>query len=312
MKRAQYHKWGDNSVVQVEDVDIPTVKENEVLIEVKAAGVNPIDWKVREGYFADLFKEPFPFPMGWDVSGQIKEVGNRVKTFKTGDEVFGLINFFEPAGCFAEYVTAPVSQIAHKPGRLDHAHTAGIPLVALTAWQALFESNDLKTNQKVLIHAGGGAVGQMAIQLAKHKGAHVTATGSERSKNIILNLGADQFINYQSEAFDEILQDQDLVLDLIGGEYTERSISVLKKGGQLICFTNPISAENEALAKSKNVNAQFTIVQPNGQQLQSITQLFDDDLLTTQVEKTFNLSQVKEALDLQQSGHCHGKIIITI
>lgn len=312
MKRAQYHKWGDNSVVQIEDVDIPDVKEDEVLIEVKAAGVNPIDWKVREGHYADLFKEPFPFPMGWDVSGKIKAVGNRIKTFKIGDEVFGLVKFFEPAGCFAEYVTAPAIQIAHKPVRLDHAHSAGIPLVALTAWQALFESNNLQTNQKVLIHAGGGAVGQMAIQLAKHKGAHVTATGSEHSKDIILKLGADRFIDYQSEAFEEIVQDQDLVLDLVGGEYTERSIKVLKKGGELICFTNPISGENEALAKSKKVNAQFTIVQPNGQQLQSITQLFDDDLLKIQIEKTFTLSQIKEALDWQKTGHCHGKIIITI
>lgn len=312
MKRAQYHNWGDNQVVHVEEVEKPTIAPDEVLVEVKAAGVNPIDWKVREGYYAELFNEPFPFPMGWDFCGKIQQVGGDVQNFKQGDDVYGLIRFFEPAGCFAEYVSAPASQISLKPQKLDHIQAAGVPLVALTAWQALFETSSLKANQKVLIHAGAGAVGQMAIQLAKYTGAYVIATGSDKGKDMIQRLGADQFINYQTEQFHEMLTDIDLVLDLVGGENTERSLKVLKDGGQLICFTQPIGPEVEAAAKSKNIDAQFTIVKPNGKQLQSITQLIDDGILKIQTEKTFPLSQIKEALDLQQSGHCHGKIILTM
>lgn len=312
MKRAQYYEWSNEPNIKIEEVPVPEAKADEVLVKVKAAGVNPIDWKVKEGHYAQFFTEPFPFPMGWDFSGEVISVGREVKQYKPKDEVYGLIRFFEPAGCFAQYVTAPISQISHKPNKMDYVHAAGVPLVALTAWQALFETGKLQPNQTVLIHAGAGAVGQMAIQLAKHHGSKVVSTGSGKSKDFILNLGADQFIDYQSEHFDQKISDIDLVLDLVGGNTTDRSLTVLKNGGHLISFTQPISSDVQTIAKSKDINAQFTIVEPNGAQLKNITQLIDDGVLHINVEKTFSLDLVNEALALQKTGHCHGKVIITL
>ena len=312
MKCVQIHAWGNADVVKIDDVAMPQIKENEVLIAVHAAGVNPIDWKVREGYFADFMKDCFPFPMGWDCSGTIVSVGSGVTHYEVGDEVYGLLRFFEPAGCFAEYVAAPIEHISHKPARIDHLHAAGVPLVALTAWQALFDTADLLPGQKVLIHAGAGAVGQMAIQLAKWKGAYVAVTASGPTKSLLMSLGVDEFIDYQTQTFDAMIKDVDVVLDLVGNDYTMRSLAVMKPGATLIAFTQPITPDVEERAKFKNIDAKFTIVQPTGEQLHIITHLIDDGLIQTHVEKVFALEEVKEALMLQQVGHCHGKVILKI
>lgn len=312
MKIAQIHAWGNNDVVKVDTIDKPTIKDNEVLVAVHAAGVNPIDWKVREGYFADPKTEHFPMPMGWDFSGTIVAVGKQATGYKIGDEVFGLIRFPQPAGCFAEFVAAPVNEIAHKPAHLSHEQAAGVPLVALTAWQALFVTTQLKPQQVVLVHAGAGAVGQMAIQMAKWKGATVIATGSRASKDLLLSLGADHVIDYQTEPFETKVSNIDVVLDLVGNDVTMRSLSTLKPGGCLICFTQPITPEIANIAAQKAIQAQFTIVTPNGQQLHQIAELFTANVLKTNIEKTFPLTQIKEALTLQQSGRCHGKVILSI
>lgn len=312
MKIAQIHAWGNNDVVKIDTVDQPTIQDNEVLVAVHAAGVNPIDWKVREGYFADPATEHFPMPMGWDFSGTIVAVGKQATEYKIGDEVFGLIRFPQPAGCFAEFVAAPVNEIAHKPTNLTHEQAAGVPLVALTAWQALFATTQLKPQQVVLVHAGAGAVGQMAIQIAKWKGATVIATGSSASKDFLLSLGADFVIDYQSEKFETTVSNIDLVLDLVGGDITMRSLSTLKPGGCLICFTQPITPDVAKMATQKAIQAQFTIVTPNGQQLHQLAELLTAGILKTNIERTFPLAQIKDALTLQQSGRCHGKVILSI
>ncbi len=312
MKIAQIHAWGDSDVIKIDDVAVPQIKDNEVLVAVHAAGVNPIDWKVREGYFADFMKDCFPFAMGWDFSGTVVSVGAKANYYQVGDEVFGLIRFPDAAGCFAEYVAAPIDQISHKPANLDHVHTAGVALVSLTAWQALVETAQIKPGQKILIHAAAGGVGQMAVQLAKWKGATVIATGSSTTKELLQSLGVSQFINYQTEKFEDKIDSVDIVLDLVGGDYTARSIAVLKSSGKLICFTKPLTPEETQLAKEKNIDAQFTIVKPDGEQLHMITHLIDDGVLNIKVDKVFPFTQIKEALTLQQSGHCHGKVILKI
>ncbi len=208
MKIARIHSWGKSDVVKIDEVAVPFCNDDEVLVAVHAAAMNPVDWKVREGYFADSMKDPFPFPMGWDFSGTI-EVAGKQSPYKKGEEVYGLIRFPNPAGCFAEYVVAPITEISRKPNSMDHNHAAGIPLVALTAWQALFDTFNLQSHQKVLIHAAGGGVGQIAVQLAKWKGAFVAATGSLATKELLSSLGVDQFIDYQKEKFEEKIADVD-------------------------------------------------------------------------------------------------------
>ncbi|MCS5709926.1 zinc-binding dehydrogenase [Candidatus Berkiella aquae] len=312
MKIAQYHSFGNIDVVKLENINKPTIKGDEVLVAVHAASINPIDWKVREGHYADPKTDTFPKPMGWDFSGTVVEAGSQATPYKVGDEVFGLIRFPQPAGCFAEFVAAPANEIALKPASLDHEHAAGVPLVALTAWQALFATTHLKAGQKVLIHAAAGAVGQMAIQMAKYKGATVVATGSAATKAFCLSLGADEFIDYQTEKFEDKVNDVDITLDLIGKDVTIRSLKTMKPGGQLICFTQPIPSDAAKVASENNITAQFTIVSPNGEQLKQIAHLIDDQLLKTKIEKIFPLEQIKEALTLQQTGHCHGKIILKI
>lgn len=312
MKVVRFHEWGNVDVVKVEDIEPVQPKVGEVLVKVHAAGINPIDWKVREGNYAAYLSDCFPFPMGWDFSGTIISEGNYL-SFKKGDEVFGLIRFFAPAGTFAEYVTAPVTEICHKPTNIDHIHAAATPLVALTAWQALFEVAELQANQTVMVHAAGGGVGQFAVQLAKYKGAKVIAVASNASKDLLHSFGVDQFIDYQHSSFEDKAEDVDVVLSLVGDKDTAiRSLKTMKRGGKIISFLGPHDPEVVDLAKNKEVLTPAMIVKPNGEQLLKIAQLMHDDLLKTTVEKVFTLNEVKSALDLVQTGHCHGKVVLKV
>lgn len=314
MKAVCIHEFGNVDVVKIEDKAIPTIQDQQdILVEVHAAGVNPIDWKIREGYFADDTENFFPFPMGWDFSGKIISIGNSVSQFKPGDEVYGLIRFYEPAGTFAEYVTAPSTQVCLKPHHYDHVHAAATPLVALTAWQALFELANLQKNQTVLVHAAGGGVGQFAVQLAKWKGAKVIAVASHASSTLLTAFGVDQFIDYKKEKFEDNIQNVDIALNLVGDKDTAlRSLKVMKPGGKIISFLGPHDPEVIAKAQEKNIEALSMIVKPNGKQLAAITQLINDKLIQTTIEKTFPLEEVKAALNLVQAGHCHGKVVLKV
>ena len=314
MKAVCIREFGNVDVVKIEDKEIPTIQNQyDVLVEVHAAGVNPIDWKIREGYFSDNSKDYFPFPMGWDFSGKIISIGNSVSKFKLGDEVYGLIRFFEPAGTFAEYVTAPSTQICLKPVHYDHVHAAATPLVSLTAWQALFEVANLQKNQTVLVHAAGGGVGQFAVQLAKWKEAKVIAVASSACSELLTSFGVDKFIDYKKEKFEDKIQNVDIVLNLVGDKDTAlRSLNVMKNGGKIISFLGPHDPEVIAKAQEKNIEAVSMIVKPNGEQLGSITQLINDKLIKTTIEKTFPLDEVKVALNLVQNGHCHGKVVLKV
>lgn len=314
MKAVCIREFGNVDVVKIENKETPSIQdENDVLVEVYAAGVNPIDWKVREGYFSDNATNFFPFTMGWDFSGKIISLGKNATKFKVGDEVYGLIRFPQPAGTFAEYVTAPTAEICLKPIHYDHVHAAATPLVALTAWQALFELGDLQKDQTVLVHAAAGGVGQFAVQLAKWKGAKVIAVASSANHKLLASLGADMTIDYKKEKFEDKLQHVDIALNLVGDQDTAlRSLKVMNKGGKIFSFLGPHDPEVMLKAQEKNIETVSMIVKPNGVQLGSITQLINDKVLKTTIEKTFPLDQAKAALNLVQNGHCHGKVVLEV
>lgn len=312
MKAIRIHAWGTNDVVKLEQVDAPVLQADEVLVEVHAAGVNPIDYKVREGYFSAFMKDCFPFAMGWDFSGVVTQVNSANTTFKKGDAVFGLIRFPQPAGTFAEFTAAPILEICHKPNNIDHLQAAATPLVSLTAWQGLFEHANLQANQTVLIHAAGGAVGQFAVQFARWKGATVLANASQTSESLLKSQGVQQFIDYKSQRFDDLVKEVDVVFDPIGGENALRSLNVLKPGGKLITLLRASQEEITEKAKTKNIDVNFMIVKPNGEQLREIAHLINDNIIKTPVLKAFPLEETKAALDCVQSGNSQGKVVIKI
>src|SRR6201981_1396678 len=262
MKAIQIHKYGGPEVLQYEDAPRPKPKAGEVLVRVHAAGVNPIDWKVREGEMKDFWPHKFPLILGWDLSGVVEELGRGVSRFKIGDDVYGLPDPTR-GGAYADYIVVRESELALKPDLLHHIRAGAVPLAALTAWQSLVDTGQLQPGQRVLIHAGSGGVGHFAVQLAKWKGAYVFATASTRNQDLLRKLGGDEPIDYTQQRFEEVARNIDIVFDTIGGETQERSWSVLKTGGALVSLVQPPSEEK---AKELGVRAAFLGAQPNGKQ----------------------------------------------
>jgi NADPH:quinone reductase-like Zn-dependent oxidoreductase len=308
MKAIRIHRYGGPEVLQYEDAPRPKPKPGEVLIRVHAAGVNPIDWKVREGYAKDFLKHTLPLIPGWDLSGVVEEVGPRGSRFNKGDQVYSVS---DPSrdGAYAKYIVVRESEIALKPKSLHHVHAAAVPLAGLTAWQALFDSGQLKPGQRVLIHGGSGGVGHVAVQLAKWKGAYVLATASTKNQELLRELGVDEPIDYTKQKFEDVARDVDLVLDLIGAETQERSWSVLKKGGVLLSLVEPPSVER---AKALGVRAVFVAGHPSGAQLAEIAKLIDSGELKLTIDRILPLSEVRRAHQLSQTGHARGKIVLRI
>jgi NADPH:quinone reductase-like Zn-dependent oxidoreductase len=307
MKAAQINGFGDRSVLELNDVDIPTASANEVLIKVKAASVNPVDWKIREGYLQPMLNHKLPLTIGWDVSGEVVAAGDQVTHLKVGDAVYSRPNI-EKNGSFAEYMTVVTDEVALKPSSLTWQEAAGVPLAALTAWQSLYELAKLEAGERVLIHAGSGAVGQFAIQLAKHRGAYVYTTTSSRNTELVLGLGADQAIDYHNEDFSE-LKDIDVVFDTMGGETQANSWKTLKKGGRLVSIVNN---PDEATAAEHGVSAFFCFVQPNREQLDHLTELANAGKLIVNIDSEFTLDEVEKAHERSETGRAQGKIIINV
>src|SRR6476660_968795 len=256
MKAIRIHRYGGPAVLKYEDAPRPKPQTGEVLVRVHAAGVNPIDWKVREGHMKDFWPHKFPLILGWDLSGVVEEVGAgpaAAGRFKIGDEVYGLP---DPTrhGAYADYIVVREPELALKPKSLHHPRAAAVPWAALTAWQSLFDTAQLQRGQRVLIHAGSGGVGHFAVQLAKWKGAYVFATASTKNQDLLRELGVDKGIDYTQQRFEDVARDIDIVLDTIGGETQERSWSVLKKDGVLVSLVQPPSEEK---AEELGVRAAF-------------------------------------------------------
>jgi len=235
MKAIRIHQYGGPEVLAQVEMQCPTPGPDEVLIKVRAASVNPLDWKMRAGLVKKIFPLTFPATLGRDVSGTVEEAGDNVTQFKRGDEVYALVS-----GGYAEYVVAKETAVAKKPRTLDHVQAAAVPAVGLTALQALFEVAQLSAGQKVLIHAAAGGVGNFAVQLAKARGAYVIGTASSKNHPLLNELGVDQAVDYRKTRFEDVVREVDVVLDTVGGETQERSFKVLKKGGILVSLVQPL------------------------------------------------------------------------
>ena len=281
---------------------------DEVLIKVYASGVNPVDWKIREGLRKEKFPTDFPLTLGWDVSGVIEEMGNDVHNLHLGDKVYSRP---DPTrnGTYAEYVTVKADQVGLRPQTLDHVQAAAVPLSGLTAWQGLFDHGHLEPGQTVLIHAASGGVGMFAVQFAKWKGATVIGTTSTDNVDFVRELGADRVVDYTREKFEDVLQDVDLVLDTLGGDVQKHSIAVLKNGGRLVTTVKP---ENLEAAKAKNIHIEGFTAQSYPAQLEQIAQLIDEGKVHPVIAQVLHLEQAAEAQKISERGHVRGKIVLKV
>lgn len=306
MKAVRIHSYGGPETLVYEDAPVPEPAADEVLIRVHAASVNPVDWKIRDGYGKENFKHNLPLILGWDVAGTIEAIGSQVQQFKEGDAVYGYTSLLRD-GAYAEFIVAKPTEIALKPTTLDFVQSAALPVVALTAWQALFDTADLTANQRVLIHGASGGVGSIAVQLAKHKGAYVIGTASARNADFLRQLGTDEIIDYQSTQFETVVRDVDVVLDTIGGDTQERSFGVLRKDGWLVSIVSPPSQEKAA---QYGVRSTMLGNKPNAAQLGEIAKLVDSGKLYIHVETVLPLSEARQAHEMSQSGRTRGKIVL--
>jgi NADPH:quinone reductase-like Zn-dependent oxidoreductase len=313
MKSAQINKYGSSEVIEInQSTSEPTVSSGKVLVIIKAAGINPADWKIREGGLQQLISLQFPSTLGVDFSGVIKQIGEGISPsdFKQGDEVYGQAGVINGgSGAFAEMALANTESIANKPKRLSHAEAAGLPLVGVSAWQALVENIGLSKGQKILIHGGAGGIGSIAIQLAKYLGADVATTVSINDKQFVQELGADQVIDYKTQTFEDLLHDYDAVFDTVGDETYRRSFKVIKKGGVIVSMLDQPDSE---LMNQYGVKAIFQFTQADRERLTKLAQWVDENNIRVNVEKTFLLDEAGDALDYQKDVHPRGKVVLAM
>lgn len=314
MRAVVQHTLGGPGVLEVTRVPRPVPLPTEVLVRVHAAGINPVDWKTRAGSgMAGVLGAP-PFVLGWDVSGVVEATGAGVTTLTVGDEVYGMPWFPRAAGGYAEYVTAPSRQFARKPGSTTHAQAAGVPLAALTAWQALVDTAHLQAGQRVLIHAAAGGVGHFAVQFAKHLGTHVIATASARNHRWLLELGADEVVDYTTTRFEDAVADADVVVDLVGDGHdstSTRSLSVLRPGGLLLAIPSGAAPELMAAGQQRGVRVTGFLVEPDGAALTEISRLIDAGVVRVEA-KIYPLDQVARAHRDGEAGHTRGKLVLDL
>jgi|tagenome__1003787_1003787.scaffolds.fasta_scaffold20981039_1 alcohol dehydrogenase len=315
MKSVQINRYGGSEVVEInKDMPEPTISAGKVLVNVKAAGVNPADWKIREGYFQQIIPLQFPSTMGTDISGIIKEFGEGVSNsgLEKGDEVYGQASaiFSGGSGAFAELALANKDSIAHKPKTLNLEEAAALTTVGVSAWQALVESIRLSKDKKILIHGGAGGIGSIAIQLAKHLGAYIATTVSTNDKQFVQELGADLVIDYKTENFEENIHDYDAVFDTVGGETYKRSFKVLKKGSGII--VSMLEQPNSDLMNQYGVKAVFLFSQANRERLTKLAEWVDRNNIKVNIDKTFPLDEAANALDYQKDAHPRGKVVLTV
>jgi NADPH:quinone reductase-like Zn-dependent oxidoreductase len=291
----------------------PAIGAAEVLVQVKAISLNPVDVKTTygKGVYGRL-KEEKPLIPGWDISGIITQVGESVTEFEPGDEVFGMVNFPGHGRAYAEYVAAPAAHLALKPATISHEEAAAATLAALTAWQALVTKANVQAGQRVLVHAAAGGVGHFAVQLAKSLGAYVIGTSSAAKRDFVLSLGADEHVDYIQVRFEEVVQPVDMVLDTIGGDNMVRSLEVVKSGGTLISIPSGLSPDIAERAAAKGVHGFFFLVSSSGADMQQIAERLADGRLEAHVSQALPFAELPEALRLVESGKTQGKVVVTL
>lgn len=305
--KIRIHRFGDPDVLQTDEVEPSQPDASQVLVTVKAASINPVDFKIRSGKYPSVQEDRLPYTLGRDISGIVEKCGAQATAFKVGDEVFGMIAI--EGGGYAEKALLNQKAIAAKPPALDHTHAAAVPLAGQTAWQGLFTYGQLKAGQSVLIHGGSGGVGHFAIQFAKARGARVLTTVSTDNVEFARALGADVVIDYKTQRFEDHAHDLDMVFDLIDGETRERSWSLLKRGGVLV---STLTEPSQQSAKTFGVRALRYTVEPDGEQLAEIAALVSSGKVKPHVEKTYPLNEARSALSAVEKGHSIGKIVLVV
>lgn len=310
MKAIAIKQYGGKEQLKEINIPKPTPKEKQVIVKLHATSINPIDWKLREGYLKATMPFEFPIILGWDFAGIVEEVGDHVQDFKVGDRVFARPETTN-RGTYAEYTIVDTHLLAKIPDNISFEEAACVPLACLTAWQCLFDFGNIQKGDKVLIHAGAGGVGTFAIQLAKSVGAYVAATAGTHNVEFLKSLGADEVIDYKKQDFEKVLTEFDFVLDSLGGENQEKSFTILKVGGKLASI---VSEPNQEKAKEKNIKSGNVWLVPNGQQLEKIANLLGQNKLRVIIGHKFPFSEegIKEAHALSESHHAKGKIVIQI
>ena len=309
MKAVVLTNWGGPENFTIQDVPKPTIQANEVLVKVRAFGVNPADFKTRTGNAPYSQKYSHPIILGWDMAGEIEEVGSDVTDFKTGDPVYGMVNFPEPGQTYAEYVASPAAHLALKPATLSFEEAAAAPLAVLTAWQALTEHGHLQAGEKVLIQAASGGVGHLGVQLAKALGARVIGTASGKNEAFVRSLGADEFIDYTQNNIEEAVHNIDLVFDTAGADTIFASANALKLNGRLISIA--YGAMDKVLAVRPDIQAERILVHTSGDDLRVINQLIDEGKLKITVSQVLPADQMAEAHRQLESRRTTGKIVLT-
>jgi NADPH:quinone reductase-like Zn-dependent oxidoreductase len=303
----RFHRFGGSEVLKMEDLEISQPDAGEVLVAVKAASVNPVDFKIRSGKYPAVKDDRLPYTPGRDISGVVEKCGAQATRFKIGDEVFGMVGIH--GGGYADRVVVSQNAIAAKPSNLDHAHATAIPLAGQTAWQGLFRHGGLKQGQSVLIHGGSGGVGHFAVQFAKAAGARVLTTVSTDNVRFARELGADVVIDYQTQRFEEHVSDVDMVFDLIDGDTRERSWNLIRPGGILV---STLTEPSQKMAEKRGIGAMRYTVEADGDELAEIASLIEAGKVKPHVVRTFPLSEATEALSLVEQGHSAGKIVLVV
>jgi NADPH:quinone reductase-like Zn-dependent oxidoreductase len=306
MKAVRIHSFGSSAKLQLEDIAKPIPQAGEVLIRVQAASVNPVDYKIRAGEFKPN-ELKMPLTLGRDVSGVVEQVGPGVSEVDVGEAVYALLD--QEHGGYADFVVTKIDGVAPKPGSLDHIHAAAVPLAALTAWQGLFDHGLLKAGELVLIHGAAGGVGHFAVQFAKSRGAKVIVTAAAEDRDMLLELGADEVIDYKHEAFDEKIRGVDLVLDLVAGDMQQRSWKCLKRGGRLI---STLQHPSKTKALFHHVKAEVYLTKPDRNQLAAISRLIDEGQVKVIVKRTLPLAEARLAHDYMEHEHVSGKVVLSV
>jgi NADPH:quinone reductase-like Zn-dependent oxidoreductase len=309
MKAVRFHTYGKPDVLVYEDAPKPEPAVGEVLVKVHATSINPIDWKIRAGHLRGFREYSLPFILGWDVSGVVESIGEGVSQWEPGDEVYGRPDIGRN-GAYAEYIAVIEGELARKPKSLDHIHAAAIPLVGLTAWQALFDAGGLQAGQRVLIQAAAGGVGHLAIQLAKIRELYVAGTASARNQEFLKRLGCDLPIDYETTRFEDVARDFDAVIESLGGEVRNRSWKVLKKGGILVALIGPPPSEQDA--KTHGVRAAIIWAQTRQDQLAEMANLVDAGKIRPEIAAVFPLRDAAQAQQMSETEHVRGKIVLQV
>lgn len=306
---------GDVENLYQAEIETPSIKSNEVLVKVASVSINPVDVKARrnDGVLSWLFADQRPVILGWDIAGEIAEVGKDVTDFKVGDRVFGMVNFFGTGKAYAEYVAAPADHLALIPSGTSYQETAATTLAASTAYQALTEAGKIKKGDRVLIHAASGGVGHFAVQIAKYSGAYVIGTSSAKNKDFVLSLGADEHVDYMKEDIRDVIKDVDVVLDGIAGETLLNSLDIVKENGTVITLPSADIPE-EALEKAaqRNVNLQFFLVDSKKETIRTIAQLLETKALKPHIHQEFSFSEMGKAHAEVETGRVVGKVVVNI